>query len=227
MASEAGGGEARAKDASYGEQAFTLLERPPMVPRMHTHPMAPIPPRRTSSSRVSFASDLSPSTAYSDESRDSARSPQRRGSVLPHVRVPLLGAIGRRKSAGPGSAATPEPSPRGHLRFSSLLAAIANGHHKHQSTGPPRQEDVHGARSILTSPKLQKTYGVARTSPASDGSPRIDTLPYAMNGDAKAARLLGVAAEENALSSPQDMVEDVSLLPRFPAQQEQILDLAL
>ncbi|KWU45219.1 hypothetical protein RHOSPDRAFT_33163 [Rhodotorula sp. JG-1b] len=232
LASEASGGEARAKDASYGEQAFTLLERPPMVPRVHTHPMAPIPPRRTSSSRVSFASDLSPSTACSDESRDSGRSPQRRGSVLPHVRVPLLSAIGRRKSAAPDpAAATPEPSsPRGHLRFTALLAAIDHGHPKHRSTGPPREEDLSGARSILISPKLQKTYGVARTSPVAppDGSPRIETLPYAMNGDAKAARLLGVAAaEENARFSPQGMVEDVSLLPRFPAQQEHILDLSL
>ncbi|GAA5875203.1 hypothetical protein JCM3774_004168 [Rhodotorula dairenensis] len=236
------------------DESFSF-ERPGMATRMHTDPTGTDFPRRTSSGRVSFASDHSAPSARHDESFDRSRSPQRRGSVVPHFRVPLLGAIGRRKSASPGGTGTaPESGQggRGHLRFTSLLAAMANGSHKHSRKPRPASSagELYRPPSILTlsrsrsrnrdplpqelkeairnAPKLKKAYDVPQVSPELERSPKIDALPYTMKGEAKVARLLGVAAaDENARFSPHYTVEDISHLPRFPAEQEKILDLAL
>lgn len=225
--------------------------RPGLSARLHTDPTGANLPRRASSGRVSFASDHSVSSVRHDESLDRSRSPQRRGSVMPLVR-----ALGRRKSTSPSggpAASEGENGPRGHLRFTSLLAAIARGYNKQRtepqsslaSAGevfrPPSILVLSRSRSrsrdpspqelseaIRKAPKLKKAYGVLQVSPELDRSPVIDALPYAMKGEAKAARVLGVAAtEENARFSPHYTAEDTSHLPRFPAKQEQILDLAL
>ncbi|GAA5982726.1 hypothetical protein JCM10908_006762 [Rhodotorula pacifica] len=232
------------------EESLTF-ERPPMPSRFHTDPTGLLPLRRTSSGHVSFASGGSgPPTHSSENSSERARSPHRRSIALPHVRVPvLLGTIGRRKSTSPSGVS--EHGQPGHHRFTSLLAAIASGHSRQRSSVPkaPSSSGESGSlapnspssrsrssqrdpsprelkEAVRHAPKLKLAYGVPYGSD-DDRSPRFEAIPYAMSKDAKAAKLLGVAAEDNACFSPHYTIEDISHLPRFPAQQEHILDLSL